>query len=61
MSQSVPAESPPAIDVRGVRRVYKAKPKQVIALDGVDLQVQPGEFFGLLGPTAPARPRSSRS
>ena len=50
MSQSVPAESPPAIDVRGVRRVYKAKPKQVVALDGVDLQVQPGEFFGLLGP-----------
>jgi ABC-2 type transport system ATP-binding protein len=50
MSQSLPAETPPAIDVRGVRRVYKAKPKQVVALDGVDLQVEPGEFFGLLGP-----------
>src|SRR3954470_10385762 len=50
MSQSAPAETPPAIDVRGVRRVYKAKPKPVVALDGVDLQVQPGEFFGLLGP-----------
>jgi ABC-2 type transport system ATP-binding protein len=50
MSQSVSAEVPPAIDVRGVRRVYKAKPKPIVALDGVDLQVQPGEFFGLLGP-----------
>jgi len=39
-----------AIDVRGVRRVYKAKPRPVTALDGVDLQVEPGELFGLLGP-----------
>ncbi len=50
MSQSLPADTPPAIDVRGVRRVYKASPNPVVALDGVDLQVQPGEFFGLLGP-----------
>jgi ABC-2 type transport system ATP-binding protein len=42
--------NPLAIDVRGVRRVYKAKPKDVVALDGVDLEVAPGEFFGLLGP-----------
>jgi ABC-2 type transport system ATP-binding protein len=41
---------PPAIDVRGVRRVYKAKPRPVVALDGVDLRVEPGELFGLLGP-----------
>jgi ABC-type glutathione transport system ATPase component len=41
---------PLAIDVRGIRRVYKVKPKNVIALDGVDLAVEPGEFFGLLGP-----------
>jgi ABC-2 type transport system ATP-binding protein len=41
---------PLAIDVRGIRRVYKVKPKPVVALDGVDLAVEPGEFFGLLGP-----------
>ncbi len=39
-----------AIDARGIRRVYRAKPKDVTALDGVDLEVRPGEFFGLLGP-----------
>ncbi len=57
MSVTVPASepgtvaaTPPAIDVRGVRRVYKAKPKPVVALDGVDLEVAPGELFGLLGP-----------
>jgi ABC-2 type transport system ATP-binding protein len=39
-----------AIDVQGLRRVYRVKPKPVVALDGLDLQVEPGEFFGLLGP-----------
>jgi len=40
----------PAIDVRGITRVYKAKPADVTALAGIDLEVAPGEFFGLLGP-----------
>ena len=44
------SSSPLAIDARGVRRVYKVKPKPKVALDGVDLQVEPGELFGLLGP-----------
>jgi ABC-2 type transport system ATP-binding protein len=48
-TQPAPAQ-PLAIDVRGIRRVYNVKPKPVVALDGVDLQVEPGEFFGLLGP-----------
>jgi ABC-2 type transport system ATP-binding protein len=47
----VSAESQPlAIDVRGVRRFYAAKCGPVIALDGVDLDVESGELFGLLGP-----------
>ena len=41
---------PLAIDARGIRRVYKVKPRTVVALDGIDLEVEPGEFFGLLGP-----------
>src|ERR671911_2655989 len=45
-----PEPLPPAIDVRGLRRVYEAKPEPVVALAGVDLEVAPGEFFGLLGP-----------
>ncbi len=40
----------PAIDAVGIRRVYDAKPHDVVALDGVDLRVGAGEFFGLLGP-----------
>ena len=49
-SPATPTATPPAIDVRGVRRVYKARPKPVVALDGIDLEVAPGELFGLLGP-----------
>ena len=41
---------PMAIDARAVRRIYKVKPRNVVALDGIDLVVEPGEFFGLLGP-----------
>jgi ABC-2 type transport system ATP-binding protein len=39
-----------AIDAVGIRRIYDAKPNDVVALDGVDLRVAAGEFFGLLGP-----------
>ncbi|MFN2483346.1 MAG: ATP-binding cassette domain-containing protein [Candidatus Limnocylindria bacterium] len=42
--------SPLAIEARALRRVYKARPQPITALDGVDLEIQPGEFFGLLGP-----------
>ena len=44
------APSGPAIEARALRRVYKAKPSPVVALDGVDLEVPAGELFGLLGP-----------
>ena len=51
MSDSSRSEPQPlAIDVRGIRRVYNVKPTPVVALEGVDLTVEPGEFFGLLGP-----------
>jgi ABC-2 type transport system ATP-binding protein len=39
-----------AIEARDVRRVYKAKPAPIVALESIDLAVGPGEFFGLLGP-----------
>ncbi len=44
------ASSGPAVEAHGLRRVYKAKPDPVVALDGVDLEVPAGELFGLLGP-----------
>src|SRR5262245_31591059 len=37
---------PPAVSVRGLVKRYG----EVTAVDGVDLDVQPGETFGFLGP-----------
>ncbi len=53
MPVTLPAATPAvplAIEARGIRRVYKTKQQVVVALDGVDLTVEPAEFFGLLGP-----------
>ncbi|MFL5756303.1 MAG: ATP-binding cassette domain-containing protein [Chloroflexota bacterium] len=44
------APFPAAIETHDLRRVYSAKPADVVALAGVDLEVAPAEFFGLLGP-----------
>jgi ABC-2 type transport system ATP-binding protein len=40
------------IEAQGVRKVYRARwrGRNVNALDGIDLRVEPGEVFGLLGP-----------
>ncbi len=41
-----------AIEVSGLRKVYKTAmgKVQILALDGIDFSVAPGELFGLLGP-----------
>ena len=38
--------STPALRVHGLRKAYK----DVVAVDGLDLEVRTGECFGLLGP-----------
>ncbi|GAB4549582.1 MAG: hypothetical protein Kow0063_44400 [Anaerolineae bacterium] len=46
-----------AIEARGLKRIYRARMgvfgrrvKEVLAVDGIDLDVAQGELFGLLGP-----------
>jgi ABC-2 type transport system ATP-binding protein len=43
---------PIGIRTEGLRKVYPAAQQRgdVVALDGLTLEVQPGEIFGLLGP-----------
>ena len=37
------------VEIKGLRKVYEGK-QRVVAIDGIDLGVRPGELFGLLGP-----------
>jgi lipoprotein-releasing system ATP-binding protein len=43
--------SRPALELRGVRRIYQAGGEEITVLAGVDLAVQPGEVVGLVGPS----------
>ena len=45
-----PAIAQPPIRTVGLRKVYRGRHGEIRAVDGVDLAVRPGEFFGLLGP-----------
>jgi ABC-2 type transport system ATP-binding protein len=37
------------VEIEGLRKVYEGK-QRVVAVDGIDLGVRPGEIYGLLGP-----------
>ncbi|TMD21146.1 MAG: ATP-binding cassette domain-containing protein, partial [Chloroflexi bacterium] len=39
-----------AVETKALRRVYRSRRQEVVALDGIDLQVRRGERFGVLGP-----------
>jgi NitT/TauT family transport system ATP-binding protein len=43
--------APPAIRVEGVRKAFATGGREVVALDGIDLEVGTGEFVCLLGPS----------
>ena len=42
---------PVAIRIRGVRKVFRTEGQEVVALDGIDLDVAQGELVCLLGPS----------
>ena len=44
------ARREPPIRTEGLRKVFASHSGPVTAVDGVDLEIEPGEFFGLLGP-----------
>jgi ABC-2 type transport system ATP-binding protein len=48
------------IETRGLRRVFKARNRQVEAVAGVDLKVSRGEIFGFLGPNGAGKTTTLR-
>ena len=39
------------IAIRGIRKVFGAETGAVVALDGIDLDIEPGEFVAVVGPS----------
>jgi putative ABC transport system ATP-binding protein len=51
---SVPAQaapSPPLVEVEDLRKTYRRDGQEITVLDGIDLEVGPGEFLALMGPS----------
>ncbi|HUE67858.1 MAG TPA: ATP-binding cassette domain-containing protein [Candidatus Acidoferrum sp.] len=48
------------IETRGLRRVFKSRRREVVAVAGVDLRVQAGEIFGFLGPNGAGKTTTLR-
>jgi ABC-2 type transport system ATP-binding protein len=50
----------PVIETRGLRRVFKSRQREVVAVAGVDLRVEAGEIFGFLGPNGAGKTTTLR-
>jgi len=42
---------PPALELRGVRKMFHQGSTQLVVLDGIDLSLEPGETVALVGPS----------
>jgi putative ABC transport system ATP-binding protein len=40
-----------SVDVQNLRKIYQRDSQDIVVLDGMDLQVQDGEFVALMGPS----------
>ena len=41
----------PALELRGVRRIFRQAGTELVVLNGIDLVLRPGEIVGLVGPS----------
>ena len=46
---SILSENYPLIEVRGLRKVYAVPGGEVVALDGIDLSIERGTIYGIIG------------
>jgi ABC-2 type transport system ATP-binding protein len=48
------------IETHGLRRIFKSRKSEVMAVAGVDLAVDDGEIFGFLGPNGAGKTTTLR-
>jgi ABC-2 type transport system ATP-binding protein len=48
------------IQTHGLRRIFKSRKSEVVAVEGVDLEVRKGEIFGFLGPNGAGKTTTLR-
>ena len=46
-----PELSPPLVELKQIRKSYPTEAGEVLVLKNISLQIQPGEFVGILGPS----------
>ena len=51
MSQNASAPHPAALELRGVRKIFRQGGIELAVLNGVDLALEPGEIVALVGPS----------
>src|SRR5260370_33977161 len=49
-----------AVETRALRRVYRSRSQEVVALDGIDLRVGRGQRYGVLGPNGAGKTTLSK-
>ncbi len=47
--EAEPAPQAPLIQVKGLRKVYQVPGGEVVALDGIDLNIERGSIYGIIG------------
>ena len=55
-----PTVGVPVVETRDLRKVFRGRNGEVVAVDGVDLHVRSGEIFGFLGPNGAGKTTTLR-
>lgn len=59
MDSATPSSGPPLIELQNVRKIYGEDEARVLALAGIDLRIDEGEFVAIMGPSGSGKSTAS--